>query len=186
VYEKKRHPSGRLGPEGLVGIHTNLLVAALNDPGSLPADTEHERAALAVSQHLEPEYARRLVQEKPAGAGYLLKERVGRIEHLLDALERVGAGECVGDRAVVDELLTRPRRADPLVELTPREREILALMAGGRSNQGICKVLWLSPKTVETHIRRRFHEARDLGGTGRQSARARRPGLPPARVMTKA
>jgi len=113
-------------------------------------------AVLVLSQHLEPEYAIRLVEEKPAGAGYLLKERVGRIEQLLDALERVAAGECVVDRAVVDELLTRPRRADPLEELTPREREILALMAEGRSNQGICRVLWLSPKTVETHIRGAF------------------------------
>jgi DNA-binding NarL/FixJ family response regulator len=109
-----------------------------------------------LSQHLEPEYALRLVEEKPAGAGYLLKERVGRVEQLLDAIERVAAGECVVDRAVVDELLARPRRADPIDELTPREREILALMAEGRSNQGICRALWLSPKTVETHIRGAF------------------------------
>jgi DNA-binding NarL/FixJ family response regulator len=117
----------------------------------------HPRVAvLVLSQHLEPEYALRLVEEKPAGAGYLLKERVGRVEQLLDAIERVAAGECVVDRAVVDELLARPRRADPLEELTQREREILALMAEGRSNQGICKALWLSPKTVETHIRGAF------------------------------
>jgi DNA-binding NarL/FixJ family response regulator len=113
-------------------------------------------AVLVLSQHLEPEYALRLVEEKPAGAGYLLKERVGRVEQLLDAIERVAAGECVVDRAVVDELLARPRRADPIDELTPREREILALMAEGRSNQGICRALWLSPKTVETHIRGAF------------------------------
>jgi DNA-binding NarL/FixJ family response regulator len=113
-------------------------------------------AVLVLSQHLEPEYALRLVEEKPAGAGYLLKERVARVEQLLDAIDRVAAGECVVDRAVVDELLARPRRADPLGELTPREREILALMAEGRSNQGICRALWLSPKTVETHIRGAF------------------------------
>jgi DNA-binding NarL/FixJ family response regulator len=113
-------------------------------------------AVLVLSQHLEPEYALRLLEERPAGAGYLLKERVGRVEQLLDALDRVVAGECVVDRAVVDELLARPRRADPIQELTPREREILALMAEGRSNQGICKALWLSPKTVETHIRGAF------------------------------
>jgi DNA-binding NarL/FixJ family response regulator len=113
-------------------------------------------AVLVLSQHLEPEYALRLLEEKPAGAGYLLKERVGRVEQLLDAIERVAAGECVVDRAVVDELLARPRRTDPLEELTPREREILALMAEGRSNQGICRALWLSPKTVETHIRGAF------------------------------
>jgi DNA-binding NarL/FixJ family response regulator len=111
---------------------------------------------LVLSQHLEPEYALRLVEEKPERAGYLLKERVGRVEQLLDALERVAAGECVVDRAVVEELLERRRHADPLEELTPREREILALMAEGRSNQGICRALWLSPKTVETHIRSAF------------------------------
>jgi DNA-binding NarL/FixJ family response regulator len=113
-------------------------------------------AVLVLSQHLEPEYALRLVEEKPAGAGYLLKERVGRIEQLLDAIERVAAGECVVDRAVVDELLAQRRRADPIKDLSPREREILALMAEGRSNQGICRTLWLSPKTVETHIRGAF------------------------------
>ena len=68
---------------------------------------------LVLSQHLEPEYALRLVEERPAGAGYLLKERVGRVEQLLDAIERVAAGECVVDRAVVDELLAQRRRADP-------------------------------------------------------------------------
>ena len=113
-------------------------------------------AVLVLSQHLEPEYALRLVEERPERAGYLLKERVGRVEQLLDAVQRVAAGECVVDRAVVDDLLARRRQVDPLEELTPREREILALMAEGRSNQGICRALWLSPKTVETHIRGAF------------------------------
>jgi DNA-binding NarL/FixJ family response regulator len=85
-----------------------------------------------------------------------MKERVGRIEQLLDALQRVATGECVVDRAVVNELLDRRRRVDLIAELTPREREILGLMAEGRSNQGICRTLWLSPKTVETHIRGAF------------------------------
>jgi DNA-binding NarL/FixJ family response regulator len=98
----------------------------------------------------------RLIDQKPERAGYLMKERVGRVEQLLDAVERVAAGECVVDSAVVTELLARRRQVDPLDELTPREREILALMAEGRSNQGICRTLWLSPKTVETHIRGAF------------------------------
>ena len=115
-----------------------------------------ETAVLVLSQHLEPDYALRLVEEKPERVGYLMKERVGRVEQLLDAVQRVAAGECVVDRAVVDELLARRRRVDPIDELTPREREILALMAEGRSNQGICRALWLSPKTVETHIRGAF------------------------------
>lgn len=115
-----------------------------------------ETAVLVLSQQLEPEYALRLLDNKPERTGYLLKERVGRVEQLLEALQRVAAGQCVIDRAVVEELLKRRRQADPLKRLTPREREILALMAEGRSNQGICRALWLSPKTVETHIRGAF------------------------------
>jgi DNA-binding NarL/FixJ family response regulator len=115
-----------------------------------------ETAVLVLSQHLEPDYALQLVEEKPERVGYLMKERVGRIDQLLDAVERVAAGECVVDRSVVDDLLARRRQVDPIEELTSREREILALMAEGRSNQGICRALWLSPKTVETHIRGAF------------------------------
>jgi DNA-binding NarL/FixJ family response regulator len=115
-----------------------------------------DTAVLVLSQNLEPEYALQLIEERPDHAGYLLKERVGHIEQLLDALHRVVAGECVVDRAVVDELLERSRRIDPIEELTPREREVLALIAEGRSNRGICRALWLSPKTVETHIRGTF------------------------------
>lgn len=113
-------------------------------------------AVLVLSQHLEPDYALQLVEGKPERVGYLMKERVGRIEQLLDAVRRVSAGECVVDRAVVDDLLARRRRVDPIDELTSREREVLALMAEGRSNHGICRALWLSPKTVETHIRGAF------------------------------
>jgi DNA-binding NarL/FixJ family response regulator len=113
-------------------------------------------AVLVLSQHLEPDYALQLVEARPEHVGYLMKERVGRIDQLLDAVQRVSAGECVVDRAVVDDLLARRRRVDPIEQLTPREREILALMAEGRSNQGICRTLWLSPKTVETHIRGAF------------------------------
>jgi DNA-binding NarL/FixJ family response regulator len=115
-----------------------------------------ETAVLVLSQHLEPDYALRLVEERPEGVGYLMKERVGRVQQLLDAVQRVADGECVVDRAIVDELLARHHRVDPIADLTPREREILALMAEGRSNQGICRTLWLSPKTVETHIRGAF------------------------------
>lgn len=119
--------------------------------------SRHPRiAVLVLSQHLELDYALQLVEAEPERVGYLMKERVGRIEELLDAMRRVAAGECVVDRAIVDDLLLRRRRADPIDDLTPREREILALIAEGRSNQGICRALWLSPKTVETHIRGAF------------------------------
>jgi DNA-binding NarL/FixJ family response regulator len=113
-------------------------------------------AVVVLSQHLDPTYALRLLDETPRGVGYLLKERVGRVQQLVDAMERVIAGECVIDRAVVDGLLETKRQVDPLAELTAREREVLALIAEGRSNQGICRTLWLSPKTVETHIRSVF------------------------------
>ena len=110
-------------------------------------------AVLVLSQNLELEYALTLFEERPERVGYLLKERVGRVEQLLEALNRVAAGDCVIDRAIVDELLAGRRRADPIDSLTTREREILALIAEGRSNRGISRTLWLSPKTVETHIR---------------------------------
>jgi serine/threonine-protein kinase len=132
--------------------HTDEGLRAAREIRSRHPDT----AVLVLSQHLEPNYALQIMQEEPERVGYLMKERVGRIEQLLDALERVAAGECVVDRAVVDDLLARTRRVDPLDGLTTREREIIALMAEGRSNQGICHALWLSPKTVETHIRGAF------------------------------
>ncbi|HEU5373184.1 MAG TPA: response regulator transcription factor [Gaiellaceae bacterium] len=146
------HPDVALVDIRMPPTHTNEgLQAAREIRSSFPST-----AVLVLSQHLEADYALQLVEAKPEGVGYLMKERVGRVEQLLDAVRRVSAGECVIDRAVVDDLLARRRRVDPLEELTPREREILALMAEGRSNQGICRTLWLSPKTVETHIRGAF------------------------------
>jgi DNA-binding NarL/FixJ family response regulator len=118
---------------------------------------------MVLSQYLEPTYAMRLIEHTPGGVGYLLKERVGRVEQLVDAVHRVAAGECVIDRAVVDDLLGG-RTGDPVAQLTRREREILALMAEGRSNQGICRELWLSPKTVETHCRSVFAKLGMAGG----------------------
>ena len=153
----------------LAAVHETRPEVALVDIRMPPTHTDEglraarqirarypETAVLVLSQHLEPDYALRLIESRPEGVGYLLKERVGRVEQLLDAVERVAAGECVVDRSIVDELLARPRRVDPIAQLTPREREILALMAEGRSNKGICQALWLSPKTVETHIRGAF------------------------------
>ena len=119
-------------------------------------DRHPQTAVLVLSQHLEFNYAQRLIKDNPAAVGYLLKERVGRIGQLLDAIHRVANGECVIDHAIVTELLERSRTTGPLDDLTSREREILVLIAEGRSNHGICQALWLSPKTVETHIRSLF------------------------------
>ena len=146
------HPDVALVDIRMPPTHTDEGLRAAREIRLRYPDT----AVLVLSQHLEPDYALQLIEEKPERVGYLMKERVGRVEQLLEAVQRVAAGECVVDRAVVDELLARRRLLDPIGELTSREREILALMAEGRSNQGISRTLWLSPKTVETHIRGAF------------------------------
>ena len=108
---------------------------------------------LVLSHYVESRYAMRLLEEHPERSGYLLKERVSDLAVLVDALRRIDEGECVLDPTIVARLVGRPREQSPLDELTEREREVLALMAEGHSNDGICKTLFLSPKTVETHVR---------------------------------
>jgi DNA-binding NarL/FixJ family response regulator len=110
-------------------------------------------AVLVLSQYLESVYAMRLIQDEPSRLGYLLKERVVDVSVLVDALDRLVSGQCVIDPAIVDRLLRRPRDPGPLDALTPREAEVLALMAEGRSNASIATSLELSAKTLETHIR---------------------------------
>ena len=107
---------------------------------------------LVLSQYLESSYAMRLLRENPERSGYLLKERVSDVAVLVDALKRIAEGECVLDPTIVAMLVRRPRDPDPLAELTEREREVLALIAEGRSNRAISELLVLSPKTIETHI----------------------------------
>src|SRR5205085_1484670 len=119
------HPDVALVDIRMPPTHTDEGLRAAREIRLRYPDT----AVLVLSQHLEPDYALQLVEEKPEGVGYLMKERVGRIEQLLEAVQRVAAGECVVDRAVVDELLARRRLLDPIGELTSREREILALIA---------------------------------------------------------
>jgi DNA-binding NarL/FixJ family response regulator len=108
---------------------------------------------LVLSHHVESRYAMRLLEEHPERSGYLLKERVSDLAVLVDALGRIDEGECVLDPTIVARLVGRPREGSPLEELTQRERDVLALMAEGRSNAAICRTLFLSPKTVETHVR---------------------------------
>jgi serine/threonine-protein kinase len=109
-------------------------------------------SVLLLSSYLDARYAATLFESYPAGTGYLLKERVGDVGVLSDALRRLRRGECVLDPAIVNKLLNRAREPGPLDELSPREREILALVAEGHSNKRICDLLFLSPKTIETHI----------------------------------
>jgi len=112
-----------------------------------------EVGVLVLSQYLESDYAMRLLEEVPERVGYLLKERLADVAVLMDALRRITEGECVVDPTIVTRLVRRPRDPGPLDELSEREREVLELMAEGRSNQAISRALSVSPKTVETHIR---------------------------------
>jgi DNA-binding NarL/FixJ family response regulator len=111
---------------------------------------------LVLSQYVEPHHAMQLLEDGAGGVGYLLKDRVADIGEVVEAVRRVAAGGSVIDPEVVTQLVGRRRARDPLQELTGREREVLALMAEGRSNQAICQRLFLSPKTVEAHVRSIF------------------------------
>lgn len=115
-----------------------------------------EVALLLLSQVIEAQYALTLLSEHPHGFGYLLKDRVLAIDDFVQSVHRVAAGGTAIDPDVVSQLLGRRRAEDPVDELTTREREILALMAEGRSNRGICQKLFLSPKTVESHVHNIF------------------------------
>ena len=109
-------------------------------------------AVIVLSQHVETEHLFELLADDPRGIGYVLKERVADIAQFTDAIRRVAAGESVIDPQVVSRLVTRPRRNSPLETLTERELAVLALMAEGRSNQAIAGQLYMSPKTLETHV----------------------------------
>jgi DNA-binding NarL/FixJ family response regulator len=111
---------------------------------------------LVLSQYVEPHHAMELLQDGAGGVGYLLKDRVADVGELVEAVRRVAGGGSVIDPEVVAQLVGRRRARNPVEELTEREREVLALMAEGRSNQAICQRLFLSPKTVEAHVRSIF------------------------------
>jgi DNA-binding NarL/FixJ family response regulator len=154
---------GREHPD--VAILDIRMPPTQTDEGLVAAVTIRERyretGVLVLSQYVETGYALRLVEGAEGHCGYLLKENVLDAHQLVDALNRIRAGETVVDRALVERLLGRPREVDPLAELTPREREVLTLMAEGLSDRGIAERLWLSLNTVETHVRH-IHQKLDL------------------------
>lgn len=112
-------------------------------------DRHPRTAVVLLSQYLEPRYAERLLTDQPGGLGYLLKERVSDIAVLVDALRRVTEDECVIDPTIVSQLMRRRRPGSPIERLSQRERDVLGLMAEGRSNAGIARQLGISERTVE-------------------------------------
>jgi len=107
---------------------------------------------LVLSQYVEEGYALGLVGDRPDGTGYLLKHRVAEVERFVEAVRRVGEGGSALDPEVISHLVGRARRGDPLAALTDREREVLALMAEGRSNQAIAEQLVVTERAVEKHV----------------------------------
>jgi DNA-binding NarL/FixJ family response regulator len=110
------------------------------------------RAILLFSQYVETKYAAQLLADRAGGVGYLLKDRVAEVSDFLDALRRVADGETVLDPEVVSQLFSATRQTDALSGLTPREREVLGLMAEGRSNSAIAAKLFLSAGSVEKYV----------------------------------
>ena len=107
---------------------------------------------LVLSQYVELGLAMKLLAESPEGAGYLLKDRVSDVKEFVDAVRRVAGGGSAIDPIIVSTLLSKRRNDDPLAQLTPREREVLELMAEGRSNQGIADKLVISLRAVEKYV----------------------------------
>lgn len=110
-----------------------------------------ELGILVLSAHVEVEHAMELLASG-SRSGYLLKSRITDVEEFLETVERIARGGSVVDPALVQELVAARRKDDPLEELTPREREVLSLMAEGRSNAGIARELWVTEGTVEKHV----------------------------------
>jgi DNA-binding NarL/FixJ family response regulator len=113
---------------------------------------EPETAVLVLSQYVEEDYALDLLAGSAEGVGYVLKDRVADVERFVDAIRRVAAGGSALDPEVVSRMLGRRRAVSPVDELSPREREVLALMAEGRSNRAIAAELVISERAVEKHV----------------------------------
>jgi DNA-binding NarL/FixJ family response regulator len=117
-----------------------------------------DTGVLVLSQYYDERYAVDLIGDRAEGVGYLLKERVGDVEVFTDAVARVAAGGSALDTEIVARMLGRRRPQDALEQLTPREREVLAAMAEGKSNQGIAEALFVTEAAVEKHVTSIFHK----------------------------
>ena len=124
------------------GLRAATTLRALDSPPAI----------LVLTQSTDPAHATRLLEDGRGGVGYLLKDRVADVDEIADAIRRVAAGGTVIDPSVIATLVARSRVRDPLAALTAREREVLGLMAEGRSNRGIAERLVVTEKTVETHV----------------------------------
>ena len=144
------------------------------DDGLRAATALRERlpdlGVLVLSQFYEESYALDLIGDRAQGVGYLLKERVADVAAFVDSVQRVASGGSAIDPEIVARMLGRRRRAGPLDELTPREREVLAAMAEGKSNRGIAEELVVSDTAVEKHVTRIFNKL----GIGPSSTEHRR------------
>ena len=157
------------GDELLDAVERHLPDLAVIDVRMPPTQTDEGiRAAIAIraahpeigilvlSQYVEERYASELIAGDTTGIGYLLKERVADVSDFIDAVRRVGGGGTALDPEVVAQLLSRSRQRDPLERLTPREREVLSLMAEGRSNTAIADALIVTDGAIEKHVRNIF------------------------------
>jgi DNA-binding NarL/FixJ family response regulator len=148
------------------GLRPDVVIADIKmppnhtDEGLVAAQTIREElpetGVLLLSQYIEPSYAMRLIEEHPERVGYLLKERVFDPAILVDAVRRIAEGETVVDPTIVSRLVGRRRRDDPVERLSEREREVLALIAEGRSNRAIAERLFVTTRTVEAHTKQIF------------------------------
>lgn len=174
-----------------VGSAEELIVAVTGDPPNVAiidikmppthtteglqaaaqiASTNPDVGVLVLSQYVESRYAMRLINDRPHGAGYLLKQRVIDIEEFIDSVKRVAEGGLVVDPEVVGQMITSAKSVRPVGQLTDREREVLALIAEGKSNSAIAGQLVLTEKTVDSHIRNIFMKL-DLPSTDQDHRR---------------
>jgi DNA-binding NarL/FixJ family response regulator len=139
--------------------------------GALAIRSEHpDVGVLVLSQYVEVGLAMLLLGDAAEGAGYLLKDRVSNVADFIESVRRVAGGGSAIDPTIVSALIAKQRAADPLSRLTPREREVLALMAEGRSNQGIADQFVITLRAVEKHVSSIFAKL-DLPATGSDSKR---------------